>query len=213
MSDELKDMRENYKKGSIDVDTLLGNPFQQFLQWFDEAKVSSVPEANAMLLSTATPDGIPSSRTVLLKGIDEGFVFYTNYNSQKGSDLGENPNVSLLFLWKELERQVRINGLVKKVERKVSEKYFKTRPRASKLGAWVSNQSEVIASRDVLEESLEAMEEQYPEGTPIPCPPHWGGYIVLPKTIEFWQGRPSRLHDRIRYRMEKGKFVKERLAP
>ena len=206
-------MRENYKKGSIDVDTLLANPFQQFLQWFDEAKVSSVPEANAMLLSTATADGVPSSRTVLLKGIDEGFVFYTNYNSQKGSDVEDNPNVSLLFLWKELERQVRINGVIKKVERKVSEKYFKTRPRASKIGAWVSNQSEVIASREVLEEAQEAMEEQYPEGTEIPCPPHWGGYIVLPKTIEFWQGRPSRLHDRIRYRMEKGKFIKERLAP
>ncbi len=206
-------MRENYKKGSIDVDTLLANPFQQFLQWFDEAKVSSVPEANAMLLSTATTDGVPSSRTVLLKGIDEGFVFYTNYNSQKGTDVEDNPNVSLLFLWKELERQVRINGVVKKVERKVSEKYFKTRPRASKIGAWVSNQSEVIASREVLEEAQEAMEEQYPEGTEIPCPPHWGGYIVLPKTIEFWQGRPSRLHDRIRYRMENGKFIKERLAP
>jgi len=206
-------MRENYKKGSIDVDTLLNNPFQQFLQWFDEAKVSSVPEANAMILSTATSDGVPSSRTVLLKGIDEGFVFYTNYNSKKGKDLAENPSASMLFLWKELERQVRISGIVKKVERKASEKYFKTRPRGSKIGAWVSNQSEVIADRETLEEIQGSVEEQYPEGTDIPCPPHWGGYILIPRSIEFWQGRPSRLHDRILYRLANGKFVKERLAP
>ena len=213
MSDDIKDMRENYKKGSIDVDTLLNNPFQQFLQWFDEAKVSSVPEANAMVLSTCTTDGVPSSRTVLLKGIDEGFVFYTNYDSQKGIELEANPNAALLFLWKGLERQVRISGVVKKLDRKASEKYFKTRPRGSKIGAWSSNQSQVIEDRAVLEDTQEALEEQYPKGTDIPCPPNWGGYIVIPSSIEFWQGRPSRLHDRVRYRMANGKFIKERLAP
>ena len=213
MSEDIKDMRENYKKGSIDVTSLLNNPFQQFLQWFDEAKVSSVLEANAMILSTATNDGIPSSRTVLLKGIDEGFVFYTNYGSHKGNELESNPKASLLFLWKELERQVRISGVVKKLPRAASEKYFKTRPRGSKIGAWVSNQSQVIEDRSVLENAQEALEEKYPEGSPIPCPPNWGGYIVIPDSIEFWQGRPSRLHDRIRYQMQGGKFVKERLAP
>lgn len=213
MSDELKDMRENYKQGSIDVTTLLANPFQQFLQWFDEAKVSAVKEPNAMILSTATNDGIPSSRTVLLKGIDEGFKFYTNYSSNKGSDLESNPNASLIFLWKEIERQVLISGVVKKLPRKQSEKYFKMRPRGSQLGAWVSDQSSVIADRSVLEDKLDALEAQYPKGTDIPCPPNWGGYILQPLSIEFWQGGEKRLHDRIRYQMIDGKFVKERLAP
>lgn len=213
MSNDIKDMRENYKKGSIDTASLLTNPFQQFLQWFDEAKASSVAEPNAMILSTATIDGIPSSRTVLLKGIDEGFKFYTNYSSNKGSDLEANPNASLLFLWKELERQVRINGIVKKISRKESEKYFKSRPHGSKIGAWVSDQSKVIADREVLEDAQEEFEKKYPKGTEVPCPPNWGGYILQPRIIEFWQGRPSRLHDRVRYRLDGDRFVKERLAP
>ena len=206
-------MRENYEQGSIDVSMMHHNPFQQFLQWFDEAKVSAVKEPNAMILSTATNDGIPSSRTVLLKGIDEGFKFYTNYSSSKGSDLESNPHAALIFLWKELERQVRIAGIVKKLPRKVSEKYFKSRPRGSQIGAWVSEQSQVIANREVLEEAQEKLEAQYPKGTDIPCPPNWGGYILQPTAIEFWQGRPSRLHDRIRYRLDGDRFVKERLAP
>ena len=180
-------MRENYMKGSIDIASLHVNPFKQFLQWFDEAKASSVVEANAMILSTATLDGIPSSRTVLLKAIDEGFVFYTNYNSEKAKDLESNPNAAVLFLWKELERQVRISGRVEKVSRKDSEQYFKRRPRGSQIGAWVSNQSSVIESRDILEDEQERIEALYPEGTKVPCPPHWGGYKLIPTNIEFWQ--------------------------
>ena len=213
MKDELSSMRENYMKGSIDIASLHENPLVQFLQWFDEAKVSSVAEANAMILSTASLDGVPSSRTVLLKAIDEGFVFYTNYTSDKAKELESNPRAALIFLWKEIERQVRISGRVEKLSAEASAAYFRKRPRGSKLGAWVSNQSSVIADRSVLEAEQERLEALYPEGTDIPCPPHWGGYRLIPSELEFWQGRPSRLHDRIRYTLKGEVFVKERLAP
>jgi len=166
-----------------------------------------------MILSTATLDGIPSSRTVLLKAIDTGFVFYTNYTSDKAKDLEANPNASLLFLWKELERQVRLSGKIQKLSHEESDKYFQQRPRASQIGAWVSNQSSVIEGREDLEKEQKRLEELYPEGTKIPCPAHWGGYRLIPSSIEFWQGRSSRLHDRIRYTLKGDSFVKERLAP
>lgn len=213
MKDELSGMRENYMKGSIDIASLHVNPFKQFLLWFDEAKASSVVEANAMILSTASLDGIPSSRTVLLKAIDDGFVFYTNYTSDKAKELEANPNASLIFLWKELERQVRISGKVEKLSPKASNEYFQRRPRGSQIGAWVSNQSSIIESREVLEEEKARIEALYPEGTTVPCPPHWGGYRLVPNSIEFWQGRSSRLHDRIKYVLEGDTFVKHRLAP
>lgn len=206
-------MRENYIKGSIDTASLDDNPFVQFEQWFEEAKASAVHEANAMILSTASLDGIPSSRTVLLKALDHGFVFYTNYTSDKAKALESNPHAALIFLWKELERQVRISGVIGKLTREESNAYFQLRPRGSQIGAWVSAQSSVIESRSVLEDEQKRLEALYPEGSEIPCPPHWGGYRLVPSSFEFWQGRSSRLHDRIRYTLGGEDILKERLAP
>ena len=167
-----------------------------------------------MTLATISPDGKPSARIVLLKDCDDrGFVFYTNYQSIKGQHLVKNPWAALVFLWVELERQVRIEGKVEKVPPSESDSYFRTRPRGSQLGAWVSDQSNVIANREVLERQLEALEQKY-AGKEVPRPPHWGGFRVIPTEIEFWQGRPNRLHDRLRYRLtESGNWIRERLSP
>jgi pyridoxamine 5'-phosphate oxidase len=209
----LAELRKEYTKGGLNERDLRPNPFEQFQLWLDQAIAAELKEPNAMCLATADADGFPSARMVLLKGVDErGFTFYTNYESRKGEELEENPHAALVFYWAELERQVRIAGAVEKVTREETEAYFATRPRESQLGAWVSEQSAVISGRKTLEEQTVALEKWY-EGLEIPAPPNWGGYRVKPDEIEFWQGRPGRLHDRLRYGLEEGKWLVERLAP
>ena len=212
---KLSNLREDYSKKELDISDVLKNPIKQFEIWIKEALKSEVPEPNAMTLSTVSKDGIPSARIVLLKKLNEsGFTFFTNYKSHKGEEMAKNKNVALTFVWLELERQVRIEGVVKKVSRKASKKYFQSRPKKSQMGAWVSSQSKVIKDRSVLEKSMKNLEKKFKDEEVLPCPPHWGGYIVQPVSIEFWQGRRSRLHDRIRYKLtKKGKWKQERLAP
>ncbi len=210
----LADLRKEYSLAGLLEKDLTRDPFRQFDKWFQEAEAAKIPEPNAMTLSTATREGRPSSRTVLLKGLDgRGFVFYSNYESRKGRDLAENPRASLLFPWIALERQVIVEGPIARLTREESEAYFHSRPRASQLGAWVSQQSSIINSRAVLEDAMKALDKKY-AGVEVPAPPNWGGYRVNPETVEFWQGRRSRLHDRLRYRREKsGDWIIERLAP
>jgi pyridoxamine 5'-phosphate oxidase len=210
----LADLRKDYSLAGLAEKELARDPFRQFEKWFQEAEAAKIPEANAMTLATATRDGRPSSRTVLLKGVDgRGFVFYSNYESRKGRELEANPRATLVFPWLALERQVIVEGAVARVAREESEAYFHSRPRASQLAAWVSQQSSIIASRAVLDESFKALEKKY-AGQDVPLPPHWGGWRLTPETVEFWQGRRSRLHDRLRFRREKdGAWSIERLAP
>jgi len=191
-----------------------GNPIKQFAEWFQRALEANLPEPNAMTLATATKDGFPNARIVLLKAFDEhGFTFFTNYHSPKARELEENPRVALVFFWAPLERQVRITGSVSKVSREESDQYFHNRPVGSQLGAWASRQSEVLATRDDLDQRFAEVNRHY-EGQIVPLPPYWGGYRVVPETIEFWQGRPSRLHDRFRYtRQPSGDWKIERLSP
>lgn len=190
------------------------NPFQQFRVWLDQAAAAGLYQHDAMVLATATSAGAPTARVVLLRGLDErGFAFYTNYDSRKGDELEANPLAALLFYWPELERQVRIEGRVERTSAEESDRYFASRPYDSCLGAWASPQSQVIANRGVLERRMDELRRQYGDG-PVPRPPHWGGYRVLPASIEFWQGRPSRLHDRLRYlRQEDGTWIVQRLSP
>jgi len=190
------------------------NPFKQFAIWFLNAENNVPVLPNAMTLATATKDGMPSARVVLLKGFDElGFVFYTNYESQKGRELDENPVASLCFYWSQLARQVRITGKVTRTTLTESEEYFHSRPIDSQLGAWASNQDQVISGRDVLEKRMEELWKEYANKT-VPLPPYWGGFRVAPFIIEFWQNRESRLHDRLRYKLTpEGKWIIERLAP
>jgi pyridoxamine 5'-phosphate oxidase len=210
----LANMRIDYGLAGLVETDLAKNPFQQFERWFQEAHAAKIPEPNAMTLASVGRDGRPSARSVLLKGCDgSGFVFFTNYESRKGRELQANTSAALLFPWVAMERQVVIEGTVARVSREESAAYFQSRPRASQLAAWASPQSTVIAGRAVLEESYRAMEKKY-EGGEVPLPPHWGGYRLTPSTVEFWQGRRSRLHDRLRYRREgDGDWTIERLAP
>ncbi|HEY9623686.1 MAG TPA: pyridoxamine 5'-phosphate oxidase, partial [Crinalium sp.] len=193
MNSSIADLRRDYTLHGLQESEVNPNPFQQFQIWFDQAVAAELPEPNAMTLATATPDGIPSARIVLLKGFDErGFTLYTNYQSRKGQELAANPQAALVFWWAELERQVRIEGQIEKVSDQETETYFHSRPIGSQLGAWASHQSQVISSRDVLETRLNELKAQH-ENQVIPRPPHWGGYRLVPRAIEFWQGRPSRL--------------------
>jgi pyridoxamine 5'-phosphate oxidase len=214
MKMSIADLRKEYTKGSLSEKDLEQNPFKQFEKWFEEAKAAGIEEPNAMTLATATKDAKPSIRTVLLKGVDErGFVFYTNYESRKGRELAENPNAALCFHWQPLERQVSIMGMVEKVSREESEAYFRSRPLTSRYGAWASHQSEVIAGKTELLKRAAEMALKYPTGD-VPCPPFWGGYRLLPDEIQFWQGQPSRLHDRFRYlKQPDGTWKIDRLSP
>jgi pyridoxamine 5'-phosphate oxidase len=212
-SNEIASLRRNYSLKGLTESTVDPNPVAQFSQWFNEILKSEVKEPNAMVLATSSLKGIPSIRTVLLKKFDEaGFVFFTNYESHKAKDLMENPNAEILFLWLELERQVRIRGTVKKVSLKDSEEYFQSRPVESQIGAWASKQSSVIPNREFLEQKFEKISERYKNGK-IPLPPFWGGFVLKPVEFEFWQGRESRLHDRIRYRKKKNDWKIVRLSP
>lgn len=210
----ISDLRRDYTLQSLHESAIAPNPYQQFQIWFEQAIASQLPEPNAMTLATATPDGTPSARMVLLKDFDErGFVFYTNYQSYKAQDLTTNPQAALVFWWAELERQVRIQGRVEKVSDQESDAYFYSRPLNSRLGAWASDQSRVIASREILELRLQELKTKF-ENQEIPRPPHWGGFRVIASTIEFWQGQPSRLHDRLNYRLgDDHTWLIERLSP
>lgn len=209
----ISSIRKDYQLQSLSVSDVADNPVQQFSHWWDEALASSIDEVNAMTLATVNPVGRPSARIVLLKGFDEnGFVFFTNYESDKAIALERHPFASLVFFWKELERQVRIEGSCMKVSDLESDEYFHSRPLGSQLGAWASPQSRPIRGREVLDANLEALQLKYAEEA-VPRPPHWGGYRVVPEAVEFWQGRTSRLHDRIKYKWSANEWHIERLAP
>ena len=227
MTTNIADLRQDYQLKALDTSDIDENPFVQFSKWFDEALKSQILEPNAMTLATVSAEGKPSARIVLLKGIhtpqgihkEYGFVFYTNYDSHKGKDMAANPHVALCFNWLDLQRQIRIEGTVEKIDPSVSDDYFNTRPKLSRIGALASPQSQIVTNRAFLEENFNKLIEKYadtPEGINegVPRPENWGGYIVKPTMIEFWQGRRSRLHDRICYiKQENGDWKIERLAP
>jgi len=215
MKEHISHLRNHYEGELLDEKSVWPDPLDQFKYWFKEALNSKVMEPNAMMLATADKSGIPAVRTVLLKDVDEnGFTFYTNYNSRKGKEMEENPNACLLFFWPELHRQVRVDGIVSKIDPAVSENYFKERPRGNQISAWASLQSSEVKSKSILEQNYKAVEEKYHDRE-IPFPEFWGGYCIKPLSFEFWQGQPNRLHDRILYSLdpEKKSWSVKRLAP
>lgn len=215
--EHLEKLRKDYDMHALDETAVYEDPIRQFQKWFQDAMEAGEIEPNIMVLATATPEGVPSARVVLLKGADDqGFRFYTNYNSKKGEEIALNSNVSIVFMWQSVQRQVRIQGLAYPLSEAESTKYFQSRPKESQIGAWASPQSKVIEGRTILENKVEQLVEQYANQEVLPKPPHWGGYVVKPYQIEFWQGRTSRLHDRLRYTLSElnpKKWTIERLAP
>jgi len=210
---DLAVLRREYALSALSEADVDPDPIRQFERWFADAIAAEVLEPNAMALATATPGGMPSARIVLLKGIDAGgFLFYTDYRSRKGAELTENPRAAVVLLWKEIERQVRVSGVVSRVSPAESEAYYRSRPIGSRLGAWASHQSAVIASRDELEQRLREVQSRF-TGDDVPLPPHWGGFRIAPDELEFWQGRPDRLHDRLCYRRDPSGWVISRLSP
>jgi pyridoxamine 5'-phosphate oxidase len=210
----VQDLRREFSHSSLDETEVDPDPIRQFRRWFDEAVAAEVPDPHAMALATATPEGRPSVRIVLLRGYDErGFTFFTNYESRKGREIDANARAALVFYWHDLERQIRIEGTVERVSAEESDAYFRVRPAGSRLGAWASRQSDVIPGREALEEEFRRLERQFPDGE-VPRPEFWGGLRVVPESIEFWQGRPNRLHDRLQYRKgPEGRWLIERLSP
>jgi len=213
MKKDIASIREEFKKGSLTKQSIDANPLVQFEKWLNDAINATLPEPTAMILSTADKNAKPSSRTVLLKGVDDGgFVFFTNYQSRKGKQLNENPQAAITFFWNELERQVNITGEVQRVSENNSDEYFQSRPRKSRLGAWASSQSEELINREELMANFAKYTLQY-AGRDVPRPSHWGGFRLIPDRVEFWQGRPSRLHDRIEYQYHGGQWKIRRLSP
>ncbi|MFN5429331.1 MAG: pyridoxamine 5'-phosphate oxidase [Cyclobacteriaceae bacterium] len=210
----MDELRKEYSKASLDISDVNKDPIGQFDKWFKEALAAGIPEPNAFTLSTISEGGRPSARIVLLKGLDQRqFVFYTNYQSQKGKELDSNPACALTFFWPELERQVRIEGIATRVQESTSEQYFQSRPRGSQIGAWASPQSSIIANRDILEAREREIEKKFEGLSLLPKPKQWGGFAITPIEIEFWQGRASRLHDRVVYYLTDEKWIIHRLAP
>lgn len=213
LNDHISKLRHDFSKHSLDEKDADKDPFKQFEKWYKDASDAEVAQPHALTLSTVDPSGRPSSRILYLRHFsNEGFIFYTNYHSKKGKDIEQNPFAAMNFFWSELERQVRVEGELKKISEKKSDAYFSSRPRESQLGAWVSQQSTLLKSREEMEEKFKELENKY-EGKTVPRPPHWGGYILVPVLFEFWQGRPGRLHDRLRYCLDNNKWKIERLFP
>jgi pyridoxamine 5'-phosphate oxidase len=210
---DLASLRAEYQLFGLDESELASDPVAMFTRWFDNARAAGVLEPNAMVLSTVSADGVPSARTVLLKGLSaSGFVFFTNYESRKARELGANPHCSLVFGWYQLQRQVRVEGVASRIPRAETDAYFASRPRDSQLGAWASPQSTVVPDRAALDASYAEVEQRF-DGVDVASPPHWGGYVVVPERVEFWQGRRSRMHDRLEYRRQGADWATQRLAP